>query len=412
MNAFKNISYLDIFTTYCGLILFLLCVYPRWVSLSIVLLGVLVTVGYVKKQILFRWNWTGILLIVLYLAYVVGTFFTDFPQIAFKLLEHKLSLILLPLLLMIQFKETFSYRNVFIGLLLGCVVGMIIGLVHAYSCYQSIGATSCWHTVHISPIIHPSYFVAYISISLVYLWTVYYNKRNFYLLGGCCIATLFSCFYILYTESLAGMLFILLLIASVCIYFIYAKWKWLGIISFITLFVAGVVLIYHTSSIFSGQIYWATKAIIEYMNYQNDYLHLHYPYDGSTDRLILWQMSWEQFIDTPLGVGTGNIDHVLQQRMEGRVHPLFIEQNLNPHNQYLHTGVEIGIIGLGIFLTLLTHLFIYSIRHRNWILLTVVASLAFNCLFESMLQRQSGIVFYAFMFSLLSIPTFHHKTNK
>jgi len=409
MKTFKNISYPDIFTVCCGLILFLLCVFPRWVSLSIVLLGVIVVVGYVKKQILFRWNWTGILLIALYLAYVIGTFFTDFPQIAFKLLEHKLSFILLPLLLMIQFKETFSYRNVFVGLLLGCVVGVIVGLVHAYSCYQSIGEINCWRTVHISPIIHPSYFAAYISITLLYLWNVCYNKRNAYFFGLCCIFTSLSLLYILYTESLAGMLFVLLLIAAVCICFIYVKWKWIGLISCITLVVAGVVLIYRTSSIFSGQIYWATKASIEYMNYQNDYLHLYYPYDGSTDRIIMWQMSWEQLCETPWGVGTGNIDHVLQQRMEGRVHPLFIEENLNPHNQYLHTGVELGIIGLGIFLTLLIHLFIYSIRHRNWILLTVLASLAFNCLFESMLQRQSGIVFYTLMFCLLSIPTLSDK---
>jgi len=402
MKVLKKLSYPDLFTAHCGVILFLLCVAPRFVSMSIALLALVVIFGYVKKQIQFHWNWTGALLISLYLTYVIGTFFTDFPQLAFKLLEHKLSLIVLPLLLMIRFKEHVSYRNIFIGLLLGCLVGMIIGLVRAYSCYQGI----CWPARNISSIIHPSYFVAYISIVTLYLWLVYYNKRSAYFLFFCLIFTILCSVYTLYTYSLAGLLFGLFLIACASLYFIYVKWKWLGIFGFSILFSVAMLVLYRTSSIFKEQIFYATYDLIEYLKNDSDFINKSYPYSSQDARLILWQMSWEQLCETPLGVGTGNIDHVLQQRMESRVNPLFIEQNLNPHNQYLHTGVEIGIVGLGIFITLLTRMVIYSIRHKNWILLAVVASLAFNSLFESMLQKQSGIVFYTLMFCLLSIPTF------
>jgi len=408
MNLLKNISYSNIFTASCGLILFLLCVYPRLVSISTILLGVVVAVGYAKKKIHFHWNNTGIILLTLYLTYVVGTFYTDFPQLAFKLLERKLSFIVFPLLLMIQFKTTVSYRNIFAGLLLGCGVAMTIGLVKFYCPFMNNDLPP--HAITISAIVHPGYFSTYITIAVIYLWTIYYKKRNnLYFLMLCFIITLISMFYILYTYSLAGILFMLLIIAFTCIYFVYVKWKMLGISIFTTLFTCILFVFYQTSSILKKQIDLTNDAIEEYVNISNDYSKLQYPYSSSMIRLILWQMSWEQIKNVPLGVGTGNVDHAIQQRMEGRVDPLFIEQNLNPHNQYLHIGVELGVIGLGIFIVLLIHIFVYAIRHKKLLLLAIVCSLAFNCLFESMLQKQSGIVFYTLMFCLLTIPISYEK---
>jgi hypothetical protein len=44
-------------------------------------------------------------------------------------------------------------------------------------------------------------------------------------------------------------------------------------------------------------------------------------------------------------------------------------------------------------------------------LLILSASLAFNGLFESMLQRQSGIVFYSFWSVLLVVWSFQNQQN-
>jgi hypothetical protein len=48
---------------------------------------------------------------------------------------------------------------------------------------------------------------------------------------------------------------------------------------------------------------------------------------------------------------------------------------------------------------------------KNWMLLILSASLAFNGLFESMLQRQSGIVFYSFWSVLLVVWSFQNQQN-
>jgi activator of 2-hydroxyglutaryl-CoA dehydratase len=62
----------------------------------------------------------------------------------------------------------------------------------------------------------------------------------------------------------------------------------------------------------------------------------------------------------------------------------------------LQSGIEIGIFGLIVLLFLLFKGITIAWKNRNYLLLFVVLNLAFNMLFESMLQRQSGIIFYTF----------------
>jgi O-antigen ligase len=105
----------------------------------------------------------------------------------------------------------------------------------------------------------------------------------------------------------------------------------------------------------------------------------------------------------PLGVGTGNVDEVLGSKLRSMHLPNLAKQNYNPHNQYLQTGVEIGIVGLLLLIGMVLYLIRKGWRQRNWLILAITANFAINMLFESMLQRQSGIVFYAFILLLLSL---------
>ena len=79
------------------------------------------------------------------------------------------------------------------------------------------------------------------------------------------------------------------------------------------------------------------------------------------------------------------------------------DKELNPHNQFLQTGVEIGIIGLLLLVALIFVGTSIARTNRSGLLLLVISALAFNSLFESMLQRQSGIVFFTFWICLLMI---------
>jgi O-antigen ligase len=85
--------------------------------------------------------------------------------------------------------------------------------------------------------------------------------------------------------------------------------------------------------------------------------------------------------------------------------------NYNPHNQYLQIAAELGIIGLLLFLGILLYGVVWAISSKNWLLTLVMLSLMFNCFFESMLQRQSGIVFYCFWICILTSVLSETKTK-
>jgi O-antigen ligase len=75
----------------------------------------------------------------------------------------------------------------------------------------------------------------------------------------------------------------------------------------------------------------------------------------------------------------------------------------NPHNQFLQTTLEIGILGGIVLIVYLVLLLRLGIRNRSGILLLITTAVIFNCMFESMYQRQSGILFFTFVISFLLI---------
>jgi hypothetical protein len=120
----------------------------------------------------------------------------------------------------------------------------------------------------------------------------------------------------------------------------------------------------------------------------------------------------------PFGVGTGNVDDHLSYRLTLYGQTEMAKKDgengiqYNPHNQFLQTAVEIGVIGLLLLVTLFGSTLRFAWRHRNYALLIMTAALVFNSLFESMLQRQSGIVFFSFWICLLIVVSTSKPTNE
>jgi hypothetical protein len=90
------------------------------------------------------------------------------------------------------------------------------------------------------------------------------------------------------------------------------------------------------------------------------------------------------------------------------------QKHFNSHNQFFHTAVETGWIGLIWLLVILISMLWFGRKHKQGILILVVCAFAFNSLFESMLERQSGIVFWL-LWSCMFIgiyPAFENQPNE
>jgi O-antigen ligase len=91
----------------------------------------------------------------------------------------------------------------------------------------------------------------------------------------------------------------------------------------------------------------------------------------------------------------------MQERLSKYGFNQLVKEDLNPHNQYLQTGLEIGIFGLAILLLFICLTMISAYNRNDFLMMILISSFAFNMLFESMLQRQSGLVFLSFWVGLL-----------
>lgn len=110
-----------------------------------------------------------------------------------------------------------------------------------------------------------------------------------------------------------------------------------------------------------------------------------------------------------LGVGIGSEQEVLNGVLNADFPNM---ANLNPHNQYMHTWLSLGVVGL-IFLNWIWFNILYIGMKRNIFLMigfAVVTLISFS--FESMLYRYWGIVFFSTFYSLIYFYNDYNEEDK
>jgi O-antigen ligase len=77
------------------------------------------------------------------------------------------------------------------------------------------------------------------------------------------------------------------------------------------------------------------------------------------------------------------------------------ENKLNSHNQFLNTFIEIGIFGFIMLLLCFIVPLCFSYQQKIFLFAAFTIIVGINFLFESMLETQAGVTFYAFFYTLL-----------
>lgn len=357
---------------------------------------------------------------LLYLMYVLGIFFSIDQSHGWKYAEYKAAMLVLPLLF--SFKPVFSLKKSFpvTGFLLGMLWVIFIGLSRSWECYQeNHWLFYCFSKANISPVHHPSYF----SCFLLFVVAVYYygfsDAWKGYTKGGLIVSSLVAMLLYFLCFSLAGILYLGMLIGLVGLFYLVKKKsiKWVGItIVGITLF--GFFFKSQISEI-SSELKEGAQSYTELFVAPEKFIAERVDKEtipGNEVRLIMWKVSLELMIENPLGVGTGSVDEYLRKRLRSYGLNQMADEDYNPHNQFFQTAIEIGWFGLLVLLSLMAYGIYLSWRKRSYLLLLLFTCLAFNSLFESMFQRESGILFFTFWMVLLAqdidqafLPLSKHK---
>ncbi|MEY3050103.1 MAG: hypothetical protein RL365_2141 [Bacteroidota bacterium] len=378
---------------------------------------VIVITGIVKKELTFKFN-IILLGVILFLPYysLYAMNAVD-PQEAMFGIEKKLSFVLFPFVF--SFVPTFYLNKRFLGngFLISLFLMLFACYLGAFFNYEEHNYDAAYlFSSHFSGLFHhPTYVSVFCALGIFMLfrrWEAPMTMRE-HLFSA--VGILFLLYTHVHLESLSGLLFAVLLMACLVGYWLFKKQGWTVLIGVFTLgMLVSYLGIYFIPSLRSNVL----DSISFVRNYVKDpYAYTHLPRGeirGNDARLILWTASAEILREHPNGVGVGNLPTIMEAKLLEFGQVNLAKEHLNPHNQFFHTAVETGWIGLLWLLGLLISMLWYGWKNKQGILILVVCAFAFNSLFESMLERQSGIVFWL-LWSCLFIgihPAFKIQPNE
>ena len=393
-----------------GLIALLMAFLPKMVVLGFIFMFASIIFGIKNKQVKFHVDSVLLSFTLLYVAYLIGCIFTDNADAAGKYLEYKLSFILVPLLF--SFRPKFNVNLAFpiIGLSIGIMASSLLGILKAISIYSETKIAFTSFTSSNICIDHPTYFAAMTTVSIAGIWFLHKNKFAGFTGNWVFIYLVFALCMLCLSYAMAGILFLLLVTSWIILRWIYTKInRWF----FLSLLIIFPILLFFSITNVSGfkdELTNSMEALKSFATDPNKFVEgKNEALSGDQVRLVMWTVSVNAWSKNPWGVGTGNVDECLSRELKriGQNELATLGDNreirYNPHNQFLQIGLEIGVLGLFIFLYGMISAVRRGLTSKNWFLILIVSCLLFNSLFESMLQRQTGIVFFTFWICLLSV---------
>lgn len=353
---------------------------------------------YKQKQ---KWG-IFLLLILLFLLHLVGLIKTDnFSFAAFEL-QKKLSILLFPMIFVFTPKlNVYQIKTILLSFAAACVLVGVLCLLRAiyafvvdnntaFFFYQKFSGTVRMHAVYLS-----LHFCFALAILIYYLIIEKISVKSF--TGKWFVVSIVIISVSVFLLSARVQIFLLVAGGGIAyvVFIKNAKTKLLPTISLLILIISVASFLYFTPAL--------QDRFKEAINYKNQY-PIDKQWGGRALRELKWSCAAEVIRENFFtGVGTGDVQDELDLCYKKRNYvPLLYwkDTRYNSHNQYLDTFIEFGIAGI---LTLVLCFVVaarIAIKNKNLLYIAFILLFAISCLTESFLERQHGIVFYAFFNSL------------
>lgn len=385
---------------------FTLPLLPQLVPLLIVLL-VINWFWLPKKRPEFSSHWPLYLVLLLFGWFTVSLAWTSHLADGFAELETKLSLVLLPVILMTTERiQRDAFLKIIRFFVWGCAAAAVMCLLYATGCLinEQIEIANGIHNDNfryywffrdrVTPFFHPSYHSLYFCFALAAMWYLKYEAAQKLTRFEMTQVALFVLLIVL-LSSKAGWLGMGMLLLAFSIYLVRVlrMYKTVLLIGIGTLFVFGSL--YFTVQEFQRRIDGAWYALTaQEVDASSS--------ESSSVRRLVWKAATERATEAGMfGYGIGSALDTLAAKYKAYGLEAEAKERLNAHNQVLHSSVTGGWIAGVITAVLLLLPFIAAIRYRNYLLIAFLGLVLLNFSVEAMLERQWGVTFYAFIFALL-----------
>ena len=124
--------------------------------------------------------------------------------------------------------------------------------------------------------------------------------------------------------------------------------------------------------------------------------------ESNAVRILVWNAASEALLENGMfGVGTGDVKDELLKHYEKLGYTGALEHKLNAHNQFLQTGVALGFLGFALLIATFLIPIYFAWQQKNYLFVSFALLVIINCLTESMLEAEAGVISIAFFQSLL-----------
>jgi len=333
---------------------------------------------------------------VFYLFHIISLAWSANFKYAFFDLQIKLSYLVCPVViagLSFSGEDWKKLRRAFIA---GTTIAALICVCHATWQFSIYGQKEYFFHDRFSVLMHPTYFMMYLNLAMLFImydlfWLREKNnyERNVY--STILFFQLISLFLLsartALATSLLTFLFYFILLGRKKMLVKKDKIQVVLFFVFALLFQYGVITFYNRYD----QI---TKLIAQPDTKE----------DNSTSiRYNLWKIAADLISEHPvIGVGIGDIKEELVKKYEEYHYEYGIINKISPHNQFLHTAVILGLVGVLLLVYMLASAFLLAWRNGDWIYVLFIVIITLNAITESILERQAGILFFVFFNSMFA----------
>ncbi len=380
-----------------------------------VLIAAWLSSGRISESIRKVWGDRVLLLLVIfYLYHAVSVLYSSNLSYAAFDLQVKLSFLLFPFLLSAFSFSPYNAKRFRLFFIAGAFATAIWCLIHAVlNFYQTHDKGSFFYEQFAGPF-HPAYLSIYLNLAFLFLMEEYfvYSEgiglfKKFQLFA---MIILFAAITLLSARTASTTSIITILLYFSILFF---QKKISGGNKLIAAALIACVLLIQLMAV---NFYNRFSQIEDVLQTPSPSIQVDKnAYESSTmARIHLWQNSFEVIKQHPLfGVGIGDVKDELVIAYQKNHYERGAENHTNPHNQYLQTAVALGIAGLVILLLILILPLFSSFKNKDWIYCLFILIIALNALTESILERESGIIFFSFfaVFFRLQSKLEHNADN-
>jgi len=382
---------------------------PLWQQVSVVSLIALIVFaifsGSWKGSLkLFRDDKVLWLFVAFYLIHVLGIFYSQNMDYGFFDLQVKLSYLFIPLFLAAILIQTVNLKKIKWSFIMGNTLAGIICLAIAIFRYTNDGQASHFFYIDFSHFLHTTYFSMYLNLSVIFLIDEWLKKTD-PSSGKRIFVPVLALFLLIIIILLFARTALAVCFFTIFLFLVLNRKRWLrDRQKIVFLLLAGLLIVSFQFTVlhFNNRFVQVENV----MQHSGETLNenslsadsLKSEEENSTStRLRLWKNALLLIEQHPIfGVGTGDIKDELNAEYTSTGYDYGAKGDFNPHNQYLHTTVMLGLFGLIVLLAFILIPLRISSYSRNWVYFSFLLIVLLNSFTESILEVQKGVLWAAY----------------